>query len=753
MKRRILHFVALSVLALAFVACEEPEEDDKILAIQINKQELTLKVGESFQATASYIPTHLPAPEFSWSSSNSSVATISPLGIISALAEGTADIRVYLNETPDIESICKITVIKPDAMGLVLNKTALTLDEGNSEVLTYTMVPDNAAAIEVVWESSDSQVATVDANGKVSALREGSAIIKVAQVGKPSVSASCALTVAKVKATGIVLSANEGKLLPGAQVTLSYTLVPEGSVFLEPEWNSDNAEIATVSAEGVVTAHKPGSVKIKIGSKHAQFAQVSAVYQLTVDVPAVAEIILNKTSLFMEKDTEETLSYGHLPEFSVLRAVVWSSSHPEIASVDENGQVKALEEGKAVITVQDADNAAVKASCEVNVIPITVTEVLISQEELELKVGEQFTLSYSSLPTGSILTNASWKSLDESVAQVSQGGVVTAVGPGETQVLIASATYPDLKASCTVKVSSIEATGLSLNKTTSQLTVGESERLIPTIEPANTTNKNCSWESGNTAVATVDALGNVTALSEGSCVITVRLQNSSLSASCQYTIKRAPILAESITLDQTFLMMTAAQTVQLKVSYLPEEADAPSFRWSSSDPLIASVSDDGKVDLLRVGSCIIKVETTDGRLNALCAVIVSAKNNGWREPVLEFGATREHIRTTETRGYNALMSALSSEIAVFNGENAKIQYCVYYFESDKMAVSLLVINSSNATEAEQYYNERYVFISEDAGVRSYISLDGKTMVMLGNQNGADYGLPGTFYVAAYYPVQ
>ena len=754
MKQQFLRFLAIGALVLACVSCEKEKKEEKVLAIQINKEELTLKIGESFQATATYIPSHLPEPEFSWHSSDASIATISPLGVINALAEGTIIIRVYISDNQDLESFCNLTVIKPDATGLVLNKTELALDEGSDETLTYTILPGNAAAINVVWASSDTQVAEVDAKGKVSALNEGSAVITVSHADNPAISASCTIVVSKVKATAVVLSATECNLLPGGQFPLSYSLLPEGSVLLDTEWASDNPQVASVSEEGLVVAHIPGSATISIVSRHPLQTQVSASCHVTVNRPAVSEIILNRSELFLEKNTEERLSFSYLPEFSVLRAVVWSSSHPEIAIVDENGLVVALEEGEAVITVQDADNADVKANCIVKILPITVTEVLISQEEVVLKVGEQFTLSYFSLPEGSILTNASWKSLDESVATISQNGLITAIWPGETTVVIASSTNPDLTASCVVRVNPIEATEIRLSKSSSQLTAGGSESLSYTIVPSNTTYQNIRWESSNPEVATVNAQGGVTAISQGSCVITIYLEGSNLSASCQYNILRAPVLVQSIQLNRTSLTLTAAQAEQLTVSYLPADADMPAFRWSIDDSFVATVSATGRVEALRAGMAVIKVETTDGRHSAVCSLTVNPQYNGWKEPVLNFGASKSTIRNQESREYNAMYSALSTQISVFNGENDKIQFCVYSFTNDKMDGSLLVIMPTAIVEARQYYAERYRFLSESSdGIRSYLSKDGRVLVQLGMQSGAPYGLPGSFFVAAYSQVQ
>jgi|GEM_PF-2181025 Bacterial surface proteins containing Ig-like domains len=752
MKQRILHFLNMGILALVLAGCEEPIEEERILAIQINRSELTLKVGESFQATATYIPTHLAEPEYSWHSSNATVATISPSGVIAALAEGTSSIRVYLNEDQDVESFCALTVIKPDATGLVLNKTELALDEGESEILSYSIVPENAAAISVVWQSSDTQIAEVDVNGKVSAISEGNAIIKVSHANDPSISASCSIVVSKVKATAVILSAAECSLLPGGQTQLSYTLLPEGSVILDAEWASNDSRVASVSEDGLVLAHMPGSAVITIRSKHPLQSEVTAQCRVTVNRPAVAEIILNRDALFLEKNTSEQLSFSHLPEFSVLRTVVWSSSAPEIASVDENGFVRALEEGKAVVTVQDADNEDVKAVCVVEVLPITVTEVLISHKEVTLKVEEQFTLSFTSLPEGSVLTNWEWRSLDESVVRISQTGQLTAVWPGETRVEIASKTNPDLIASCVVKVNPIEATQIKLNKTSSQLTVGESERLSYTIVPSNTTYQNMRWESSHPEVATVDAQGKVVAVSTGSCTITIYLEGSELSANCQYNILKAPVPVQSIQISHSSLTLTAGQTEPLTVSYLPADADTPSFRWSIDDSFVASVSETGGVEALRVGTAVVRVTTADGRHSAVCSLTVNPQYNGWKEPLLTFGVNKATIRDRETREYNAMYSAMSSLVSVFNGENNKVQFCVYSFtEDNKMNGSLLVIMPTAIMEARQFYAERYRFLSEDGtGIRHYISKDGKIKVELGFQSGASYGLPGTFFVAGYY---
>lgn len=141
-----------------------------------------------------------------------------------------------------------------------LNKTSLTLVEGNSESLTATVTPDNATNKTVTWSSSNTAVATVE-NGVVKAVGAGTATI-TATAGEKS--ATCAVTVsaAYVPVTAVQLSQETAEIRVGETLQLTATVKPDNATDKTVRWSSSNAEIATVDANGLVKGLKTGEVSI-----------------------------------------------------------------------------------------------------------------------------------------------------------------------------------------------------------------------------------------------------------------------------------------------------------------------------------------------------------------------------------------------------------------------------------------------------------------------------------------------------------
>jgi len=175
--------LASVALALSFACGNKPEPEPKpepmpttvpVTSVSLNKTDLTLEPGASETLTATVAPNNATEKTVTWSTSNSSVATVEN-GKVTAVKEGEATIKATSGGKG---ATCKVTV-KNAAVAvesITLNKTELSLELGESETLTATVAPDNATDKTVTWGTSNAEVATVD-GGKVTAVKEGSAVI------------------------------------------------------------------------------------------------------------------------------------------------------------------------------------------------------------------------------------------------------------------------------------------------------------------------------------------------------------------------------------------------------------------------------------------------------------------------------------------------------------------------------------------------------------------------------------------------
>lgn len=219
--------------------------------------------------------------------------------------------------------------------------------------------------------------------------------------------------------------------------------------------------------------------------------------------------------------------------------VDWESDATGVATVSSTGVVTGVAGGTAHITAKSHGNpSTIYDVCTVTVTaPVAVTGVTL-KSSTTLLLGGTETLEATVSPNDATNKNVTWSSADASKVSVDENGVITGVAlTGETPVNITVTTedgsYTDV---CAVTVNPIPVTGVSLNKTSTSITVGKTETLTATVAPANATNQAVSWESDDTDVATVDNTGVVTAVAEGTTTITVTTEDGSKTATCEVTV-------------------------------------------------------------------------------------------------------------------------------------------------------------------------------------------------------------------------
>ena len=228
-----------------------------VSSITLNPTSLSLQEGESATITATVSPADATDKSITWSSSNTSVATVSD-GKVTAIKDGTATITASAGGKT---ATCEVTVTKNEVAvtGITLSQNSLTLKEGASAKLIATVLPADATDKTVTWSTSDASIATVE-EGEVTGVKEGSATItaKAAEF-----TATCTVTVSKdvIEVTGISLNQTSLALKEGESATLTATVTPDDATDKTVTWTSSNPSVATVS-EGKVTAIKEGSATI-----------------------------------------------------------------------------------------------------------------------------------------------------------------------------------------------------------------------------------------------------------------------------------------------------------------------------------------------------------------------------------------------------------------------------------------------------------------------------------------------------------
>ena len=418
-----------------------------------------------------------------------------------------------------------------EPVSVTVSPSSLSLTEGESKPLSAKVLPEDARYDGITWTSSNKNVATVT-NGLVKAVAPGNATI-TATAENVSGSATVTVKAKIIQVTGVSLNKTSLTLTEGETETLNATVAPDNASDKSVTWSSSNASIAKVDATGKVTAVSAGTATITVkttdGGKTANCAVT--VNQKVISVTGVS---LDKTELELFKGESITLTATITPEDATDKSVTWSSLYPEIASVDDNGKVTALQPGNTQITVRTNDGGKT-AVCKLTVKPIEVTGVTISPATLTIKEGKTGQLTATIAPAEAD-QSVDWASMDSNVATVDANGVVTGVKAGATRIFARSKAFPDKQASCDVTVE-VDATlkGISLDATTIDLTVGGARTLTVIYDPAHAANKKVSWQSSDEAVASVTD-GKVAGLKVGSAVITATSEEGGYTANCTVNV-------------------------------------------------------------------------------------------------------------------------------------------------------------------------------------------------------------------------
>ena len=261
-------------------------QDIHATSVSLDITEKTAERYDDFQLTATIAPLNF-TDAVVWTSSNEEVATVSDTGYVEICGVGTAVITVTAG---NVKAACKITV--PQLIDWIeFDEDEIELKAGQTYQLKPYISPSDATNKKLKYTSSDTKVAEVSASGLVTAKSEGEAKIRAAATDGSDEYAVCYVTVTgKAKVTGITLDRTSAEVKRGEKITLNVTVSPSYASNKKVVWKSANTKIATVDANGSVTAKAPGRTKITVTSAENSSYQESC----TVTVPYKITYKLNK---------------------------------------------------------------------------------------------------------------------------------------------------------------------------------------------------------------------------------------------------------------------------------------------------------------------------------------------------------------------------------------------------------------------------------------------------------------------------
>ena len=334
----------------------------KLTGIKVTPDKVTVEKGQKANLNVTYLPADTTDEKaVTWKSENESVATVDENGVVTAVAGGKTKVIAKANNK--ITAVCEVKV-PIHTESIALNKTEITdLLKGKTEKLEVSFIPSNTEdSREVKWTSSAADIAAVDANGTVKALKEGTATITATTVdGKHT--ASCTVTVKEIHLTDVKLDEmkNPSELFKGEKHQIKIGLNPiDTTDNVIYTFASSDEKVVSVDKNGMVTALKNGKATITITVKttNTDFEK-TLTYDITVEeIPLESiEIKGDVTSLEEGKTTKLNVVFNPTNTTDD-KTVVWSSSDTKVATVDANGVVKAVKAGNVKITAKVGDKTA-----------------------------------------------------------------------------------------------------------------------------------------------------------------------------------------------------------------------------------------------------------------------------------------------------------------------------------------------------------------------------------------------------------
>lgn len=270
---------------------------------------------------------------------------------------------------------------------ITLNQKEASIVEGNSLQLTATVSPADAENKALTWSTDNKDVATVDPTGKVTAVKAGTANIKVVPQDGGKASATCKITVTakEIKVTEITLSETKLALNTSETRTLTATVKPDDATNKNVTWSSDTPAVATVDATGKVTAVAAGTANIKAKAADGSNVESAACVVTVTAIIPVEKIELPATSGYTYVGSTLKFAYKRvLPETATDKHLVWTTGNAGIATVTEDtGEITGVAAGTTTITATAKDGSGVKAEFAltvkaVPVIPTKYADVVIA---------------------------------------------------------------------------------------------------------------------------------------------------------------------------------------------------------------------------------------------------------------------------------------------------------------------------------------------------------------------------------------
>ncbi len=458
------------------------------------------------------------------------IKLLNPKGISYTITNpfGTAGIwtlKVYNLIDENMYYNISLTVEAIPVTNIAMSQASASLYVGETLLLNATVTPSNATNQDYVWASLDESVATVSESGLVTAVAVGGTTITATAQDGSGVYGSCTIT---VSAAPVVTKKTD-------TLTRATTGVSSGSTTYS-DWSGKNGESGAVYAGQ--SAGDNNSIQLR--SKNSNSGIIT-----TASGGTITKVIVDWNN---NTTSGRTLNvYAKTSAYSSPSDLYGASSGTSVGTIVSGSSTELTISGDyTYVGVRSADGALYlnsitfewNGSGSTPAAPTYPTSISLSAESSSISIGATTQLTVGYTPSDTNVKNVTYTSSNESVATVSNTGLVTGIAQGSATITAKAeaANSTTVQATTTITVTPIAVTSVSLSSNSETIKVGKTVTLTPTISPSNATNKNVTWTSSNTSIATVSG-GTVTGVAAGTATITVRTVDGSKTATCTVVVQ------------------------------------------------------------------------------------------------------------------------------------------------------------------------------------------------------------------------
>lgn len=624
-KIALISFVSLILAA----ACAK-----EVLEVVVNFSQETyeMKVGDALDL-ASVLEVKNSSEKPVFVSLNAKVAAVSTDGKVTALSAGEAKVAATVGK---VTARCVVNVSDVEAGSIALTCPEELVADGKTWVNVVAEVSAEGFMMDnLEWEFSASDEELDIEYKKISSSEYKVCAKTYVEDGKITVTVKDKNSSAS-RSADIMLLESAPEAVAATRISLDY---PRSITAGEDVWGKVIAEVTPEDYDPEnlvweVTANKEdlqvrlerlsaneyqlgfnnyvlgGSASVKVTDKvSGNF--MTAVISVKERPAGVTDLLISPASVVLYTGSEPTaLQVVCSPEDYDLALITWSSDNEDVVTVS-GGVVTAVGEGEALVKATDTitgKSAECAVSVKAPVEDVKITRIVLSETLLNLKYtdgsvqlfAECFDASGQKVEDYADLVWEVAKSVSEAgavdVVEVSQQGLVTVKNVGNTVITVTDRNNPLTKATCSVFVTGILPTGITLSPATLVLPVGtEYDEFQYAVAPENCDIKSVIWSSSDNSVAIVDSKGKVTTLAEGTAVITVTTKSRGHKAECHLVVKD---MAFAISLEADWTgAISQGNSAKITASYVKDgkEYIPESTSWSSSDPDLVAVDDNGNI--------------------------------------------------------------------------------------------------------------------------------------------------------------